>query len=407
MSIGTPISIEECYEHLKMEATPTQGLRRRRFEARLIAGDTLQGSWRFYSVGEEFISETGWQTLFEIDEGSYRGTADFTHRHVESVFHIPYGLAEFYKDNDNKDPLSPMAMARRASDAKAKEGAKKKGASSSLNLKELEKLILPKEKIEEIVSVIKQHGNKKKIFEEWGLEEVLMYGKGMTMLFHGPPGTGKTWAANCIAKTLGKELMVVDNAQLDSPLPGEKERAVKQAFEKAQQNGKILLLDECDSLLMSRNNVGMIIGAEINALLTAIEKFEGVCVLTTNRIEELDEALQRRISLVLEFPEPNKEQRLAIWKRMIPKKMPLAKDVSLEELAELSMTGGYIKNAVLGAARHAISEEADEVQKSHFKKAIQSILNAKKSFDAPSKSPRTHGYIKVPGRSIHRAVTSQ
>jgi SpoVK/Ycf46/Vps4 family AAA+-type ATPase len=237
-----------------------------------------------------------------------------------------------------------------------------------VDLKKLAPLVLKDSVKEEITAVLKQHENVKKLFEDWGLGEVIEYGKGMTFLFYGPPGTGKTWAANCIAKALGKELLVVGSAEIQTSEPGGANRAIQAAFKSGKD--KVLLLDECDSLITSRNDVGMIIGSEINTLLTEIEKSTGVTILTTNRIETLDEALERRIALIVEFPEPNQEERLQIWNKLIPQKLPLEKDVDLEKLSGYKLTGGQIKNVILQAARLAISDELNKVPHDYFVAAI-------------------------------------
>jgi SpoVK/Ycf46/Vps4 family AAA+-type ATPase len=251
-------------------------------------------------------------------------------------------------------------------------------------------LVLSEDKKRAIESVILQHDSTKKIFEDWGLSETISYGKGMTMLFWGDPGTGKTFGSMCIAKSVGKELKIVRTADLQSSIPGEMERNLINAFEEAKLRGKVLLLDECDSLVCSRDNVGMIIGSEINCLLTEIEKFEGVCILTTNRIGELDEALERRISLILEFPFPDEAQRLAIWRQLIPKKMPLAKDVAFEALSAVSIAGGHIKNVVLQAARFAAMENAKAVSMEHFTSAMELVSRGRGAFmGSTSKSPST------------------
>lgn len=246
---------------------------------------------------------------------------------------------------------------------------------TKVDLEKLEALVLNGSAKQEIIALLKQHEHGTKLFEEWGLGETIEYGKGMTLLFHGGPGTGKTWGANCIAKSLGKKLSVISAAEIQSSEPGGANRAIQAAFRDAKK--KVLLLDECDSLITSRSQVGMIIGSEINTLLTEIEKFEGVCILTTNRIETLDEALERRIALIVEFPNPNFEARLGIWKRLLPSKMPLGKDVKVEALAEFSLTGGQIKNVILQAARMAVADNQKKVSSEHFNSAISRASKSK------------------------------
>lgn len=241
-----------------------------------------------------------------------------------------------------------------------------------LDTSKLDPLVIDSEIKIEIISVLKQHQNQAKIFDEWGLGETVEYGRGMTMLFWGGPGTGKTWGASCIAKSLGMDLLTIGASQIQTSEPGGANRNIENAFAAAKK-GKVLFFDECDSLITVREEVGMILGSEINTLLTEIEKFEGVCILATNRIGSLDQALERRISLIVEFPEPNFEARRNIWLKLLPAKMPLDKDVSADKLAEQKLTGGQIKNVLLHAARAAAAEESKVVTNDHFTKAIKRV----------------------------------
>lgn len=239
------------------------------------------------------------------------------------------------------------------------------------------KLILDAAAKDEIISVLKQHKNAQKIFEEWGLGDIIEYGKGMTFLFYGPPGTGKTWGANCIAKSMNKELLTISASQIQTSEPGGANRNIENAFRAAQKEKKVLFFDECDSLITQRNDVGMILGSEINTLLTETEKFEGVMIMATNRIETLDEALERRISLIVEFPTPDFHEREEIWKTLVPKKLPLAKNIDLTKLAEYKLTGGQIKNVLLQAARFAASKEQKTVTLNNFETAVARVLKSK------------------------------
>lgn len=241
----------------------------------------------------------------------------------------------------------------------------------------LESLVIDDAKREEIFAVLKQHQNQDKIFKEWGLGETLEYGKGMTFMFYGPPGTGKTWGATCIAKALGTELLTISAAEIQSSEPGGANRAIQNAFAEAKSKGKVLFIDECDSLIANRAELGMILSSEVNTLLTEIEKCEGVVILATNRIENMDAALERRISLIIEFPMPNFDERVKIWNKLIPKKFPLAEDVKVESLAEHELSGGQIKNAILQAARLAVSKDLKAVELAQFNAAIDRIMSSK------------------------------
>jgi AAA+ superfamily predicted ATPase len=270
---------------------------------------------------------------------------------------------------------------------------------------ELDKLILTNDAKTSILAVIKQHQHSKKIFEEWGLGEVVEYGRGMGMLFWGPPGTGKTWAAQCIGKAMGKKVNIIDNAKLQSSVPGEMERNLKAEFAKSKKDKSILMLDECDSLLMSRQGMGMILSSEINCLLTEIEKFEGIVILTTNRIGELDKALERRISLIVHFPAPDYDQRVALWKRFLPEKLPIGEGVKAEKLAEVELTGGLVKNVVLNAARLAVSEDSKTVELAHFERAVTMSEEGNKAFR--KKSSVLHGVREAVGTAIRDGQVSK
>ena len=263
--------------------------------------------------------------------------------------------------------------------------AQKKPKKITLDSAKLDKLVIADAVKEEIVAVLQQHKNHDKLFGEWGLGEIIEYGRGMTFLFYGTPGTGKTWGATCIAKALGTELLVISAAEIQSSEPGGANRAIQQAFKEAKSSGKVIFLDECDSLIASRNDLGMVLAGEVNTLLTEIEKFEGVAILATNRIEHMDEALERRISLIVEFPKPDYENRKKIWSKLLPEKLPLENDVDVEVLAKPELTGGQIKNVVLQAARMALAGECKKVGKKHFDLAIARVQKSKNLMGSASR----------------------
>ena len=256
-----------------------------------------------------------------------------------------------------------------------------------LDLGQFNRLVLPADMVEEIVAVLKQYEKKKILLEDWGLKELIEYGLGMTFLFHGPPGTGKTQCAKIIAEGLGLKLKVYGAAELDSQIPGEYERNVKKAFAQAKKYHEVILFDECDSMLMSRAGMGQIMAAQSNCMLGEIEHHEGVVIMTTNRVTTLDEALERRIALILEFKLPDQGQRLEIWKTLVPKKYPLNKDVKIKELSEFNMTGGQIKNAIVNAARFAISKDEKDVSRKQFDRAISRIMEARDTFAQDKETP--------------------
>lgn len=252
----------------------------------------------------------------------------------------------------------------------------------------LDSVVLSDSKKEEIRAAMSQIENSKIIFEEWGFADVFEKGTAITLLFYGIPGTGKTLMAQAIADELGAELKIYGTADIQSSEPGGAERTIRKIFDEAKsffrsnKKQRVVLFDECDSLLYDRNKVGVILGAQINAMLTEIERHDGIIIFTTNRMGKLDPALERRIAAKIEFPFPDKAQREAIWKRMIPAKAPLGKDVDFDALAEYPLAGGNIKNAVLNAARKAAYLKSNLIMMKHFKDAIEKESISAQAFSA-------------------------
>lgn len=248
-----------------------------------------------------------------------------------------------------------------------------------------------KEIIEEALTIVLL----KNKFDEWGMTEHFEKGITNSILVYGPPGTGKTMVSESIAAVLDKNLLKVNAAAIQSQIPGQAERNITENFDKARKNNAVLMFDECDSLLYDRNSVGMIMASEINHLLTEIERFEGVCILTTNRLGRLDEALQRRIVAKIELGLPEKKERLQIWKNLIPKKMPIDKKIDFDFLSEFKLSGGDIKNAVLIAARKAIAKNAKKVTMDHFKQSLEFVYKSKQDFERSRPKALDHIPISV------------
>jgi|GEM_PF-1729849 len=202
------------------------------------------------------------------------------------------------------------------------------------------------------------------------LAQTLGYQSGSTILalFYGPPGTGKTFTAQAIAGELKKPLARVEYANLRSKWYGEAEKNLVSCFRLAEEKDAVLLFDEADALITSRERITT--GATVrqvehtlrNIFLEKIERFNGVVVLTSNLAETLDFALERRLNLKLGFSLPGVEERAKLWKKFL-KKAPLAEDVNFLELGEkFLIAGGHIKNAVLSAIRELFylrREESD------------------------------------------------
>ena len=238
----------------------------------------------------------------------------------------------------------------------------------------LSDLVYTHEIRESLSLALTQSRNANVLFEKWGLGEKIPYGRGVTALFSGPPGTGKTASAEALAGELGKPLLVANYAKIQNCLVGQTEKNIVSTFREAKQKDAVLLWDEADAMFFDRDSADRNWEVrDVNVLLQEIERFEGICVLTTNRKVYLDKALERRISLKIEFAPPDRKGREAIFRKLIPNKLPLGKDIDFAELSMNELSGGEIKNVILNAARIALHLKGSrgKVSMEDFKQAIE------------------------------------
>jgi SpoVK/Ycf46/Vps4 family AAA+-type ATPase len=215
-----------------------------------------------------------------------------------------------------------------------------------------------------------QHGAV--LMDDWGLAGTVTYGRSVSVLFSGPPGVGKTATAEAIAHELSKKILVANYAEIQNCFVGQTEKNISRFFREARESDAVLFWDEADSMFFDRNSAYRNWEVrEVNQLLMELEKFEGLCILATNRTVTLDKALQRRIAIKVEFQPPDADMRMQIWRKLIPKKLPLDKDIDWETLADTELTGGEIKNSVLNASRFALVRGPQgPVTMNDFEKAI-------------------------------------
>jgi len=185
---------------------------------------------------------------------------------------------------------------------------------------------------------------------------------GPLALFAGPSGTGKTFAAAILANELGWPLYRVDLGRLVSKYIGQTEKNLNRLFDAAHERPLILQFDEADSLMSKRGEVkearDRYANMEVSHLLARVESHRGPCILTTNLREHLDKAFSRRFQMVVEFPRPDAEARALLWRRLLPPRAPVAREVDPDFLARsVNLTGGSIRNAALHAAYLAADED--------------------------------------------------
>jgi SpoVK/Ycf46/Vps4 family AAA+-type ATPase len=195
------------------------------------------------------------------------------------------------------------------------------------------------------------------------------------MLFSGPPGTGKTYSAEVLANALGMDLLLVDISRVVSKWIGETEKNLGAVFDTAERAQAVCFFDEADALFGKRTEVSdahdRYANLETAYLLSRLERFEGLAILATNLRSNIDPAFLRRMEFIVDFEEPDREERFRLWRRHIPDETLLAADVNLYEFAALyPVVGGFIKNAAVSAAFLAAAD-GGSITRHHFLRAIR------------------------------------
>jgi SpoVK/Ycf46/Vps4 family AAA+-type ATPase len=213
------------------------------------------------------------------------------------------------------------------------------------------------------------------VLDGWGFLEGRPGARGVRMLFAGGSGTGKTFSAEVMAHALGLDLLVVDISRVVSKWIGETEKNLAEVFDVAERAQAVLLFDEADALFGKRTEVSdahdRYANLETAFLLTRLERFEGLAILSTNLRQNLDPAFLRRLEFVLDFEEPGAAERLLLWQGHLPQGAPLADDVNLRELAShYPVVGGFIRNAAV-AAGFLAAAEGTAITRSHIVRAVR------------------------------------
>jgi hypothetical protein len=253
-------------------------------------------------------------------------------------------------------------------------------------------LVLPemqKQLLRQIALHVRQRGT---VYQTWGFASKGSRGLGISALFAGPSGTGKTMAGEVLANELRLDLYRIDLSQVVSKYIGETEKNLRRVFDAAEGGAALLLFDEADALFGKRSEVkdshDRYANIEVGYLLQRMEAYRGLAILTTNRKEALDFAFLRRIRFVVEFPFPDAPQRAEIWRRVFPRETP-TEGLRIERLARLSAAGGNIYNIAMGAAFLA-ADAGEPVRMSHLLAAARSEFT---KIERPLTDAETAGWV--------------
>ncbi|WP_199735380.1 ATP-binding protein [Corallococcus sp. AB045] len=256
------------------------------------------------------------------------------------------------------------------------QGARKMGrlVTHILSRAVFDDLVVPPHLRDTLVDIVGFYRAAPRVRAEMGLSGASPLGRGLSCLFSGSPGTGKTFAAQCLASALGLNLYRIDLSQVVSKYIGETEKALSRVFEEAEAGHGILLFDEADALFGKRSEVkdahDRYANVEVAYLLQRMESFEGISILTTNLRSNMDTAFLRRLRFVLEFPMPDASMRTSLWQRSLPPVARWAPGLDLRHFVErFSLAGGSIYNIGVAAAHLAASEPDGLVRIDHLVRA--------------------------------------
>lgn len=256
-------------------------------------------------------------------------------------------------------------------------------AASRPKMSDLAQQIIPKASMDDLVlpenekmllrDIAIHVSQRDRVYREWGWSSNSSRGLGITALFAGESGTGKTMAAEVLADELDLDLFRIDLSMVVSKYIGETEKNLRQVFDAAEDGGAILFFDEADALFGKRSEVrdshDRYANIEVGYLLQRMESYRGLAILTTNLKNAIDTAFLRRIRFVVNFPFPDEKARTEIWRRIFPKSTPVG-NLDYSKLARMNVTGGSIRNIALNACFLAAEQELP-VEMEHIKEAAK------------------------------------
>jgi AAA+ superfamily predicted ATPase len=320
-----------------------------------------------------------WETHLKACEGLGNDEAElalasrfrFPAIQIQEAIEYAKDLADWRSPEDGRVTMADLNQANRAlSTPNLGALARKIDARYSWD-----EIVLPEDQFGQLKELCNQARWRHRVYGDWGFDRRLSLGKGLNALFSGPPGTGKTMAAEVIARELQLDLYQIDLSQVVSKYIGETEKNLHQIFAEAQASNAILFFDEADALFGKRSEIkdshDRYANIEVGYLLQKMEEYEGIAILATNLRDHLDEAFVRRMQFIVEFPFPSEAYRRRIWEVTFPPEAPLDRDVDVGVLArEIKLAGGNIRNIALAAAFYAAAD-GGRIVLSHLQQAAR------------------------------------
>ncbi len=278
--------------------------------------------------------------------------------------------------------LAARASARSLDSADLKAGARAQNAAGLERLARriepavaFNDLVLPPDTLEQLKELLTRARFRERVLDDWKMGGPAGRRRGLTALFAGPSGTGKTMAAEVLAGELGLDLYTVDLATVVDKYVGETEKNLDRIFAEAERVNGVILFDEADALFGKRSEVSdahdRYANVEVAYLLQRMELFDGIAILATNLRANLDEAFTRRLDTLIDFPEPEEEHRRRLWEGCLGSLMPRAGDLDLHFMARsFKLSGGAIRNIALAGAYMAAQQDV-ALSMTHLVRATQ------------------------------------
>ena len=307
----------------------------------------------------------------------------------------------------------------------AEEGIQEEGKAQRLfqpqkPRRSLEDLVISQSLRESIGAALNQISFADELYSPtgWNLQSVDPYGPRTSLNLYGPPGTGKSFCAEAIASNLGKSIIKVNYADIQSKYPGDTEKAIASVFTTAKETDSVIFFDEADAILSKRlfqqdAAVDVSVNSIRAVMLLQLDVFSGIVIFATNSFENFDKAFIRRILAHIQFELPSQEERLDLWNNLLPNQVPRSDDVDLEWLSSISegLAGGDILNIVKLAAGRAIQRRGDtwKLLRKDLLSASDEVRRAKEQNQLMSETEREISTDELPpsAREAYDKVISE